>query len=446
MRRAGGENRGGSGGNVQSGLLWICSAIIWVLYCIPCSSQTYFSNYAGRQVSGLTAVANKEGGFAVAGMSFERSFELPDGFLASFDSSGKLIWKILIGGSWSDKFTSVIQMPDGSYIAAGESKTLLPENYDRIDLLLVKIDRNGRFVWQKIFVGNYFKPLLVATRDNGFLLLSECSTFADPDPLKNTASDYLLIKADSTGKTQWIEILPLRGINELLAAFQAKDGSFVIAGTGDDGASITKIGETGKLAWATAFTGLYQIQAIEQASDGNILAAAIRLDSTQQFLFKITPKGTILWSKGYGVPNESIDIVAMRPLVNGESVIVGTLNEETFLAKIDSLGKIKWKTVFDVGIFNDWPAALIELNEGSLVVVGESANSRSQIATSMFKLSTSGKMQRCYFRSVPVSVSDVALFAVPQNVTVTRLASVPRTSRQLFINRNFAFPIETICP
>ena len=68
--------------------------------------------------------------------------------LVKKDANGKLLWKIIIGGTSYDKFGQLVRTNDGSYIVVGSTSSFGKGNYD---VLAVKVNSEGEIIWQKTY-------------------------------------------------------------------------------------------------------------------------------------------------------------------------------------------------------------------------------------------------------------------------------------------------------
>lgn len=64
------------------------------------------------------------------------------------DVEGKVLWKLIIGGTSYDKAGQVIKTKEGSYIVVGSTSSFGKGNYD---VLVVKVSSNGEIIWQKTY-------------------------------------------------------------------------------------------------------------------------------------------------------------------------------------------------------------------------------------------------------------------------------------------------------
>jgi hypothetical protein len=96
----------------------------------------------------------------------------------------------------------------------------------------VKLDTNGNIIWQKTFggTGDDIANNIQPTRDGKCVVAG--STFSNDGDITNNHgdSDYWVIKLDANGNMIWQKTLGGSAEDIAGSIFQAKDGSYIIAG------------------------------------------------------------------------------------------------------------------------------------------------------------------------------------------------------------------------
>ena len=111
-------------------------------------TRSYLSNTgAGCQ---CVRVAS-DGGYILAGYSSIHDPNHSDMALVKTDSEGNEQWKTIFGGTnGSDGAYSVQETPDGGFIACGTTGSY---GHGAFDLLILRVDRNGRPLWYRTYGG-----------------------------------------------------------------------------------------------------------------------------------------------------------------------------------------------------------------------------------------------------------------------------------------------------
>jgi hypothetical protein len=209
------------------------------------------------------------------------------------NSVGDTLWSRKYGGNGDDEFYSVLECPDGGYIAAGSTTSFGAGDED---IFHVKIDVNGNVQW--------------------------CKTYG------------------TAGQEYAYE----HGID------LTNDGGYVLAGRGTSGPNPTgifwmKVDSTGNLLWAKNFRGSAG-HAVKRTLDNGYIIAGIEVSSTSSIdpiLIKSDANGNVIWNKMYCGP--SIDVCYAVVASNnegyalaGRTLSFGSGGYDGFLFKTDPLG------------------------------------------------------------------------------------------------------------
>jgi len=159
-----------------------------------------------------------DGGYILAGTTYDHSVERPNLWLIKTDSGGNEQWNRTLGGIEIFWVKAVMESSDGSFIIVGETD---PFNIDNpVRIMLVKANANGYEEWNKTFTGiDYYIPSsLLQTSDGGYIIAG----------IKN--SDAWLVKTDSKGNIQWYNGLGGTGRDNVNFIQQTSDGGYIFTG------------------------------------------------------------------------------------------------------------------------------------------------------------------------------------------------------------------------
>jgi len=171
-----------------------------------------------------------------------------DYWVVKLNAKGGEEWQKTIGGSGQDELSVVVRTKDGGFVIGGSSSSdksgeKIVDGYGGLDYWILKLDRDGKIVWQQTFGGNYNDELrsIALTEDGGFLLGgSSNSTDTGTKTQKSLGqSDYWIIKLDKDGNEQWQKTIGSKGDDQLYEVHTAQDGHYLLGGnsnseTGDD--------------------------------------------------------------------------------------------------------------------------------------------------------------------------------------------------------------------
>lgn len=287
-----------------------------------------------------------------------------DYWIIKLDAKGNPLWERVFGGKGNEDLTALIATRDGGYLIGGSSSSstemddsLLGAKKENskgaLDYWIIKIDAEGKEVWQHTYGGKYTDVLksMVATADGGYLIGGYSNSPASSD--KNAESlgignDFWILKVDEKGSIEWQQVLGGSGEDQLKVVLQTKDGNYIAAGQSNSNTRTTKKGTdlwvvkldlTGALLWESAYDiGKNDIltSLIEQ-EDGHFLMGAYspsgydqandEEDINDYVALKIAPNGEELWRKSYGSNGEDV----LKKLIetrDGGYLMVGTANPE----------------------------------------------------------------------------------------------------------------------
>ncbi|MCZ8090993.1 T9SS type A sorting domain-containing protein [Flavobacterium sp.] len=352
-----------------------------------------------------SVVLTNEGGFLLAGSSLPnpskggafKSEEEVDGdykgtrrgqsdfWIIKLNAKGGEEWQKTIGGSGQDDLTAVVRTRDGGFVVGGSSASqpnptigeVLEQagekttpHYGGLDYWVMKLDKDGKIVWQQSFGGKYNDELrsIALTEDGGFLLGGSSNS---PESGNKTQkhlgeSDYWIIKLDKDGNEQWQKIIGSTGDDQLYAIHTTKDGHYLLAGnsnsepgndkrsSNDNGTDfwVVKLDKDNKdILWQET----YNIAKVD------ILTSVVENDDS-----------TILlggYAQGEVVKGKSPS-TALRVTTNSdEKVKKGTA--DYVVIKIDANGEEKWRK--DVGSDGeDILKKVVETRDGGYLMAGTS--------------------------------------------------------------------------
>ncbi len=251
-----------------------------------------------------------------------------DCFVQKTDANFNLLWRTTFGGSLADYLYDIKEVENGNFIAVGYSKSNdndITGNHGNYDYLVVKIDPNGAILWQKSFGGNDVdKATSVVMTDDGHYLILGYSKSVDGD---------IPATANKGGYDLWLINIDANGMLQ----WQKNLG-----GSSDDKSSkIYIIPNSNPQA--------YIITAYSKSNNGDLTANQGNYDF---WFLKIDNNGNILWQQSYG--GSDID---NSPVAN-----VG----EFSLNVLGSTNSTDGDIVQPKGNFDVWLAKL-DIDDGSLI-------------------------------------------------------------------------------
>jgi hypothetical protein len=255
-----------------------------------------------------------------------------DGYALFADAGGKLLGERPFGDTDYDRFTDMAAAPDG-WLFLGHS---VAPGTERRRLFLVKTDRAGAPLWQRIIDGADAHSALYieAAADGGFVIAGNLVRGQAPA----TDSDMLVMKVDAEGRELWRRTIGTPEANDVNHGMTLlPDGRIVV----------------------TAYSKSWG------ARDNDILAAVL------------SPAGEVLSREMLGGAGDDRPILAHadsegRVWIAGQTTSVGAGGIDMLLARLDAKGR------FDPGVItlgsaaDDNGTAALPIGGGAMLVAGYS--------------------------------------------------------------------------
>jgi len=356
--------------------------------------------------------------------------------------SQDILWEKSYGGTHADYLFDAQPTADYGFILAGSSLSNKTgnkddDNHGDLDFWVWKMKENGELEWQKSIGGSGFDFLqsIKNTRDGGFILAGTSSSskgFQKKDRCKGLA-DFWVIKLNAAGTEQWQRTIGGNGQDELLCAFQTRDGGYILGGSSSSSPNsipaskldessftpdiysksekcrgsldywIVKLDKEGVIQWQKTYGGQYSdiLRSMEQTSDNGYILAAysnspISGDKTEAnkgvgdyWVLKIDDSGVIQWQKTYGADGDDQPYVIHQTkdegyIIGGNSNSSNALTTEGgivangtdyWVLKLDKEGGVVWSKTFDFGKV-DILTSLVENDDNTYLIGGHARNSR----------------------------------------------------------------------
>jgi len=163
----------------------------WVLRTNEAGDSLWSRNFGGRswdQCSSLIQTA--DGGFALAGVTGSFGSGSHDFWLVRTNADGDSLWSRTFGDARIESCTSLIEMEDGGFALAGETRSY---GAGEKDFWLVRTNRDGDSLWSQTFGGGSTDEChsLIRTSDGGFALAGYTTSFGAG------RSDFYVVKTSS---------------------------------------------------------------------------------------------------------------------------------------------------------------------------------------------------------------------------------------------------------
>ena len=394
---------------------------------------TFAKTFGGsKNDSAQSVIATMDGGYAILGFTQSMDEDITDKQNESFDywvlkfnAEDELQWQKTYGGSADERGRSIIQTLDGGYAILGFSFSNdgdVTDNAGLQDFWLAKLDANGNLSWQKSFgyQGADSGISVIQTNDQGYLISGTLDVTASGglgnssrSENRHAGGDYWILKLNSTGIIEWSRYFGGNFSDTPEGIVQTDDNGFIIAGGSDSDDTdisnnigsydfwVIKISTTGDLIWEKSYGGdqIDEARAIVKSGDGNFIIAGDTRSNTNDisnnngaadlWLIKISPNGDLLWEKTIGGTNFDVARAIVKT-ENNSFILAGSSRSDdidvsenngqndAWALKVDPNGNLQWETTVG-GSDIDFGYSITELNDASIVLVGDSTSSDGDI-------------------------------------------------------------------
>lgn len=330
--------------------------------------------------SGLDAfrdiIGCKDGGFVAAGISASKDgdykgvsgeWEMQHTALVKYSSDGKVEWKYITGGNSQVNFNDVIELKDGTIVAAGQTAATsgdVVKTASTNSAFIVRLKADGTFMWKYVFpsdassTGEYISSL-AATPDGGFVAggkaISESGFFTGT---QKGGTKAFIFKFDKNGNIKWRKVLQGSKSNIISALAVNSDGDIyatcvTMSTDGDfsgirfnkirtDNTVLLKLNKKGDLDWAEYLqgSGKSEFNTLAVTDDGGCVVGGtftiykradgiytMNYGKRDGYVLRYNSKGQVCWSRLIGGADD--DSVLGIACIKGGFAVVGQSKSST---------------------------------------------------------------------------------------------------------------------
>lgn len=384
--------------------------------------------------SGLDAfrdiIGCKDGGFVAAGISASKDGDykgvsgewgMQHTSLVKYSSDGKVEWKYITGGNSQVNFNDVIELKDGTIVAAGQTAATsgdVVKTASTNSAFIVRLKADGTFMWKYVFpsdassTGEYISSL-AATPDGGFVAggkaISESGFFTGT---QKGGTKAFIFKFDKNGNIKWRKVLQGSKSNIISALAVNSDGDIyatcVTMSTDGDFSGIRfnkirtentvllKLNKKGNLDWAEYLqgSGKSEFNTLAVTDDGGCVVGGtftiykradgiytMNYGKRDGYVLRYNSKGQVCWSRLIGGADD--DSVLGIACIKGGFAVVGQSKSSTedfqgykvgggsdgYILYLNDEGKTT-ATVRLNGVQDDSAMDVAVLSDGSIAIAG----------------------------------------------------------------------------
>jgi len=307
----------------------------------------------------------------------------------------RLEWETVFGWpGYRSRVVAVAQADDGGYMAAVEKRLDVDwrsDTYATVGACVVKLDANGRKVWEKELVEDCSGVGDAQQTADGGLIIGLSANLpgsSNEQLLRDTA----VIKIDSSGNIVWEKTFGGEKDDYVASVKETADGGCLIAGSsnsfntrGDYDVYLVRLNASGEKIWENAYGGGDDAagQFICIGDNGGCFIAGSTFSSfsgniEDVYIVKTGANGDKVWEKTIGGTGSDTIVTAQRT-ADGGLIMAGTTGsypgwENIYLVKIDASGNKSWEKTFGRdGDFHDYGVSVREAKDGGFVVLGDTS-------------------------------------------------------------------------
>lgn len=343
----------------------------WVVKIDTLGAIQWGKCYGGTRMDiGSSVQPMVDGGYLVSGYTYSNDGDVSgnhdttgntaDFWVIKLDSAGNLKWQKCYGGIYSDLALALAPANDGGFVIGGFTLSRDGDvtcNTGVADSLetawIIKIDSGGNIEWQQCWNSIWGDAEIYSvkqTKDNGFIAAGfavyQAGVVVNPGDSSDGNADYLIIKLDSAGNTQWLKVYGGSNADVAYSVQQTNDDGYVVAGytesndkyvSGNHSAVdywVIKLDSNGGFMWQKCYGGSQGDEAmciIQTTDSGYLVTGATNSNDGQVtgyfgnedgWLVKTDNLGNLLWERCFGGSNTD-DIVSIIPASDNGYMAVG---------------------------------------------------------------------------------------------------------------------------
>lgn len=221
-------------------------------------------------------------------------------YALKLDSKGNKQWSNIYGSGGGEDVTAVVTTKDGGYLLLGTSASSYQESgikhHGRMDVWVVKIDKNGKALWNTTYGGSEVEGLFCAIPcDDGILMCAFASSIDGDITKKDVEQKNWFFKINESGKITWERYYDLEVFERPLEIIQMPSGDFILAGKMENYSDsvIMRLSKDGSVQWRYEIPYKFFCESLILTPDGGFVAvgekSAERALDDEGYVIKFKP-------------------------------------------------------------------------------------------------------------------------------------------------------------
>nr|NQU91427.1 T9SS type A sorting domain-containing protein [Bacteroidota bacterium] len=326
--------------------------------------------FGGSDSDAANDIAMLNNGYLIAGSTLSNDGDIgylhggQDWWIINTDFTGNLIWEKTLGGSNGDYLLRIIPDLSNNYYLLGSSYSsdgdITNDPYpESTDFWIVKIDRLGNILWDRILGGNVLDQMWAGTltSDGGVLAYGWTGSPDGDVSVSYGAYDMWMVKVNSDGEKEWDFSIGTDWFDYGQAVIETSDGGFLCGGSsmiGEGGnltcepfnyshaeAILVKLDKDRNIEWQNCYGGSghegvwsllelndgYIFTGLGDSNDGDLTGSGCHGDG-DVWVVKIDFGGNIIWQKCFGGSKYEYSPNIFQSSDGGFSIIGMTQSED----------------------------------------------------------------------------------------------------------------------
>jgi hypothetical protein len=309
---------------------------LWVVRLSPSGEMLWNRAFGGNESDyGLSVKSTADGGSIIIGTTGSNTGDITgyhgngDLWLLKLSAEGNLLWQKVYGGNRTDEGGDILQTADGGYILTGYT---MSDDGDASghrgggDLWMLRLDKNGIILWQKVFGGSKRESgsSIIRTSDGGYAMTGNSYSSDGDVTSSHGSSDLWVVKTDDQGNLLWQKtfggskldwghsLAELPGGDLVVAGVTASSDGDVSLNHGAGDIWVLRLSADGQKIWEKTFGGSFSdnVWKIEASPSGGVYLAGETFSVDGDFtgnhgdadlwISEVDGNGTLLWYRMLG--------------------------------------------------------------------------------------------------------------------------------------------------
>jgi|GEM_PF-1959046 len=318
---------------------------------------------------GITATS--DGGYVITGHSTQSS-PYENIYNTKFDASGNIVWEKVIDLSFGyrDYAAKIRATADGGFINVGSTEEGGGPSFNYFNMFILKTNALGAQTWVGRFGNNSSFDDGFDIRelpDGSFIAVGNSRTVGLDITSNAGLNDLWAIKVSATGTKIWSKSYGTSLTDIGYGLIITNDGNCVIAGkTGTDGYIVKLNSTNGNLIWSKTIGGNNTdvLNSVGEDASGNLIFCGTTNSNTgfaaanrglkEAWILKTNSTGDIIWNKIFGSTKDDV-MTSLIVETDGKIVLVGNTRgndgdvtgnkgaSDEWIIKLDDLGTLLWQ-------------------------------------------------------------------------------------------------------